>query len=59
MEYNKKLGLSQSPYLPVMHKTLGKMVVEVSTGNHSTFEVETGGSQVQGYLHCLRLAWAT
>lgn len=50
MECSKKLGLSQSVCLPVMHKTLGKMDVKVSTGNHSTFEVETGGSQVQGYL---------
>lgn len=48
MECSKKLSLSQSACLPVMHKTLDKMDVEVSTGNHSTFEVETGGSQVQG-----------
>lgn len=50
MECSKKLSLSQSACFPVMHKTLGKMGVELSTGNHSTFEVETGGSQVQGYL---------
>lgn len=49
MECSKKRGLSQSACLAVMHKTLGKIGVEVSTGNHSTYKVETGGSQVQGY----------
>lgn len=51
-------SLSMGVALTLIHN----MSVAVCSCDPSTWEVKAGGSEVQGYLHCIvnfRLAWAT